>query len=42
MFEGDLTELDTRTLLSVGAAFRVAEDRATVRQLEVALAFADR
>jgi hypothetical protein len=36
MFEGDLTELDTHVLLSVGAEFRVAEDRAAVRQLEVA------
>src|SRR3979409_974205 len=42
MFEGDLTELDTGTLLSVGAEFRALEDRAAVRQLEVALAFADR
>src|ERR1700716_1865919 len=42
MFEGDLTGLDTGTLLSVGAEFRAAEDRAAVRQLEVALAFADR
>ncbi|MDX6237568.1 MAG: hypothetical protein QOG10_2383, partial [Kribbellaceae bacterium] len=42
MFEGDLTELDTRALLSVGAEFRAVEDRAAVRQLEVALAFADR
>ena len=42
MFEGDLSELDTGTLLSVGAEFRAAEDHAAVRQLEVALAFADR
>src|ERR1700712_1730975 len=42
MFEGDLTELDTRALLGVGAEFRAAEDRAAVRQLEVALVFADR
>src|SRR3982074_1543734 len=42
MFEGDLTGLDTGTLLSVGAEFRAVEDRAAVRQLEVALAFADR
>jgi hypothetical protein len=42
MFEGDLTELATGALLSVGAAFRAAEDHAAVRQLQVALAFADR
>ncbi|MDX6242193.1 MAG: hypothetical protein QOG10_7138, partial [Kribbellaceae bacterium] len=42
MFEGVLSELDTRTLLSAGAEFRAVEDRAAVRQLEVALAFADR
>ena len=42
MFEGDLGELDTRTLLGVGAEFRALEDRAAARQLEVALSFADR
>ncbi|MDX6293421.1 MAG: hypothetical protein QOH50_2496, partial [Kribbellaceae bacterium] len=42
MFEGDLSELDTRALLDAGAEFRAVEDRAAARQLEVALAFADR
>ena len=42
MFEGDLSELDTRALLSAGAEFRAIEDRAAARQLEVALVFADR
>ncbi|MDX6291342.1 MAG: hypothetical protein QOH50_417, partial [Kribbellaceae bacterium] len=42
MFEGDLTELDTRALLDAGAEFRAVEDRAAARQLEVALVFADR
>jgi hypothetical protein len=42
MFEGDLSGLGIRALLSAGAKFRAVEDRAAVRQLEVALAFADR
>ncbi|MFI7068591.1 DUF222 domain-containing protein [Kribbella sp. NPDC050124] len=42
MFEGDLAELCTTELLTVAAEFDLAEERAAVRKLEVALAYADR
>jgi len=42
MFEGDLDELDTADLLTAASEFDRLEERAAVRKLEVALAFADR
>jgi hypothetical protein len=42
MFEGDLGELDTADLLAAASEFALVEQRAAVRMLEAALAFADR
>ncbi|TDO52477.1 hypothetical protein EV643_102316 [Kribbella sp. VKM Ac-2527] len=42
MFEGDLDELDTAALLAAASEFGGVQERAAVRMLEAALAFADR
>lgn len=42
MFEGDLDELGTADLLAAASEFDLVEERAAVRKLEAALAYADR
>jgi hypothetical protein len=42
MFEADLDELDTADLLAAASEFALTQERAAVRILEAALAFADR
>ena len=42
MFEGDLEELGTAELLAAASEFDLVEERAAVRKLEAALAYADR
>src|SRR6266487_4809781 len=42
MFEADLDELDTAALLAAASEFGQVQERAAVRMLEAALAFADR
>ena len=42
MFEGDLDGLDTADLLAAASGFDLVEERAAVRKLQAALAFADR